>query len=64
MNIQEEIYNKIQEMEIDFPLNITRSKYTYRDNNIQKVTNDYTPISENEIVFWYNKVNGQNFINF
>lgn len=62
MNIEQKIYNKIQEMRLDSSLNTNESKYTYKNNTIQSVSDDYTSNSQDEIVFWYKKVNGQNFI--
>ena len=62
MNTQEKICNKIREIGLGLSTNISKSKYIYKNNIIQKVSNDYISNSEDEIVFSYEKVNGQDFI--
>lgn len=63
MNTYQLLIDNISQQEFDSALNVPKSKMKYFNNEITTVDDDYQPTISEEIVFWYEKVNGQNFIN-
>lgn len=63
MNTYQLLIDHIAAEEFDSALNVAKTKIKYFNNQITTVDDDYQPAISEEIVFWYEKVNGQNFIN-
>jgi hypothetical protein len=63
MNTYQILIDHIAAEEFDSALNVAKTKMKYFNNQIATVDDDYQPTISEEIVFWYEKVNGQNFIN-
>jgi len=63
MNTYQLLIDHIAAEEFDSALNVAKTKMKYFNNQITTVDDDYQPAISEEIVFWYEKVNGQNFIN-
>jgi hypothetical protein len=62
MNTYQLLIDKITQAGIDSTLNVSKIKMKYFNNQLTAVDDEYTPAINEEIVFWYEKVNGQNFI--
>lgn len=55
------ILNKVMEAELDSSLNVSKVKLLYVNNDILVVADDYVA-QDGETLYWYSKVNGQNFL--
>lgn len=62
MNTYQILINHISEQGFDSALNVARLKMKYFNNQITTVDDEYIKSINEEIVFWYEKINGQNFI--
>lgn len=63
MNTYQLLMNHITAGNFDSALNVAKAKMKYLNGEIIPVAGNYQPTTGEEIVFWYEKVNGQNFIN-
>jgi len=63
MNTYQILMDKIAAEEFDSALNVAKTKMKYFNNEITMVDDDYQSAISEEIIFWYEKINGQNFIN-
>lgn len=54
--------NRISAEGFDADLNVAKTKIKYFNNELTSVDDEYQATISEEIVFWYEKINGQNFI--
>jgi hypothetical protein len=62
MNTYQLLIDRLSDQGFDSALNVAKSKMKYFNNQITTVDDEYQPVISEEIVFWYEKINGQNFI--
>lgn len=62
MNTYQLLIDKITQAEMDSTLNVAKIKIKYFNDQLTVVDDQYTPTINGETIFWYEKVNGQNFI--
>jgi hypothetical protein len=62
MNTYQLLIDNISQQGFDSALNVAKSKMKYFNNQVTQVDDEYTPTISEEIIFWYEKINGQNFI--
>jgi hypothetical protein len=63
MNTYQILIDRISIQGFDSALNVSKTKMKYFNNQITTVDDEYKPTISEEIIFWYEKINGQNFIN-